>query len=103
MSHIDGAGEVSLAGELDLAVERELAPSFDALIGAHTRAVVINVSNVSFVDLYGLRCLAGLAQAAAERNATFRVRGLSPLSRQVIRLAELSGLEDAYDPRRNNQ
>ncbi len=82
---------LALHGDLDIAT----APLFEErvrdLLDDGAMFVVVDVSDVNFVDSSGLRSLIHVDQLAAEHDAVIRLVGLTAAMR---RLLELSGLID---------
>jgi anti-anti-sigma factor len=77
-------------GELDLAtaplVEREL----EHLLGAGFRHVVLELTQLTFIDSTGLRLLIAARRSARERQALLEI---VPGSHDVQRIFELTGTE----------
>jgi anti-sigma B factor antagonist len=81
---------VTLVGELDLATGPVLADTVTDLVGrGQVDAVVVDVSELRFLDSSGLRTLLQARAAVTERDADFRVRGARDPVAQVIRIAAL--------------
>lgn len=81
-----------LRGELDLSTEERLAAALEPLLAA-AGDVVLDMGEVTFVDSTGLRRLLSIAQAI---GPACRVTLRGP-RRTVVRLLEISGLEDRFD------
>jgi anti-anti-sigma factor len=77
---------VSLSGEIDLAVGRELTAAFAQI--PHGSVVVVDVSGVTFIDSTGMSKL-----AEAARSHRVALLGTPPRMR---RLMELTGLGDVF-------
>jgi anti-sigma B factor antagonist len=92
---LDGRAVVSLQGELDLSAVRRLQDVFAASEAADV--VAVDLAELSFVDLTGIRVLHEAHQAATRRGA--RVVFVSPGQpvMKVLRLIELDGLELSDD------
>jgi anti-anti-sigma factor len=86
VEHLDGTAMVRAAGELDLATAPELERVLEGLVGKK-RAVVIDLSELTFADCAGLRPV----REALRGPDLVRLRntGAHP---QVQRVLELTGL-----------
>lgn len=80
---------VSLAGELDLAAV-ELEPLLLQVAESGPAAtIVLDMSDLDFIDAYGVGIILGAWKAAKARGRVLRVEGLHGLPARVFRLAEL--------------
>jgi anti-sigma B factor antagonist len=81
---------VRLEGELDIAgddhVRRMLGP-----LAAEGRAVVLDLSRLTFCDVPGMHALVEFAEAAAERGLRVEVRGARG---EVARMLDLTSARD---------
>ena len=77
---------VRLRGELDVLNASRLR---DALIEVGHSRVVVDLSDVSFIDSSGMASLLGARQAITDAGNQFVVRGATGIVRRVI---ELTGL-----------
>lgn len=90
------AGEifhVTLRGEIDISCRdglSDLAADFEASSALH---VVVDLSEVRFMDSSGLAGLIRLYRLAGDRGGTLRVLGVQD---EVRRLLRLTGLEHAF-------
>ena len=82
---------LALHGDLDLATAPLFEDRVRDLLDDGAMFVVVDVSDVNFVDSSGLRSLIHVDQLAAEHDAVIRLVGLTSAMR---RLLELSGLID---------
>ena len=89
----DGVGAVTVAGELDQATLPELQRALDEVIEAGSDALVVDLSDCSFIDSSGLAALV----SARERVSAGVGRGFAICcgSPQVLRLLEITGLDKA--------
>lgn len=84
-----GPGEsliVALCGELDIATAPQFATRFDEFISGDLRQIVIDVSELTFVDVAGLRALSRLRTQAEQRLVAVRLSGVSPQVRRLMRI-----------------
>jgi anti-anti-sigma factor len=88
---VDGAVEVSLQGELDLASARQMEERFAAIDEQGPTRVVVDLAELSFMDSSGLRVLL-LADARAREKGYELV--LLPGRESVQRVFEMTGALD---------
>lgn len=88
-----GRTVLSLAGELDIASAPLLEQAAEGLERSGDRPLVIDLSEVTFMDSTGLRALLLVRQQAAEGDRQLFLR---PGPRQVQRVFELSGTLDRF-------
>ncbi|ETK34649.1 STAS domain-containing protein [Microbispora sp. ATCC PTA-5024] len=81
-------GSISLAGQLDLTNGDAVA---SALSGSRAGAVIVDVAELKFVDLYGLRTLAMLADDPL--GLPVRLRNVQPSLRRLLGLLSWSSLQ----------
>jgi anti-sigma B factor antagonist len=85
----DGAVVVSLAGELDLA-EVELEPLLLQMAESGPAAtIVLDMSELAFIDAYGVGVIVNAWKAAKARGRVLRVDGVRGLPARVFRLVGL--------------
>lgn len=81
---------VTLVGELDMATGPILTEAVtDLLARGRVDAMVVDASELRFLDSSGLRTLLQVHAAATERNVAFAVHGARDPVAQVIRIAAL--------------
>lgn len=86
---VDGeAHVVSLRGELDISTSRQLDARLRSLLAQH-KQVVLDLSELSFIDSSGLAVLITTARAADMDGGGFAVRAVSE---SALRVLELSGV-----------
>ena len=93
----DGWLLLALDGELDIATAPDLRRAVGDLIGPGLRAVTLDLTGLTFVDVLGLRAFLDIKQIAARAHADFRLRAVSDLTRRVIRLTGFDELEHAVE------
>jgi anti-sigma B factor antagonist len=94
------SGTITLhpAGELDLAQAGRLCAEWYALVDEREpELVIVDLSDVTFVDLAGLRVIAGLLQRQRERRASVAVSNASAMVLHLLRATSLSDLLDDVD------
>jgi len=84
---------ISLAGELDPATAPELQARLSALADdPAVTSVVIDLSQISFLDSSGLRVLVAGNEALRTRSADLILRGPSDNVRRILQVTGLSDL-----------
>ena len=96
--HIDGGPRVVVSGELDTATSPDLMNALEALERTEAQRVVLDLSEVTFIDSSAISTLVR-AKAALEARGAMLV--IAPASRQVemvLRMCELDRefIRDAY-------
>ena len=85
---------IELYGELDLHTARELAPTLSEAVGDVSRALVVDLRRVTFMDS---TLLGALARAAGQmRNQGRKVTLIRVPGSPIDRLLEVSGLSDSF-------
>jgi len=89
----DREARLDISGELDMAVEREVADAIHKICADATSltAVVVDVTEVTFIDSSGLRALIRARVAAKEVGLPFHL--VCPEAGPVPRLLELARLK----------
>jgi anti-anti-sigma factor len=85
--------KVAARGELDIETASQLSQQLDALISQGARLVVLDASEIEFVDSTGLRAVVAAANSLQETGGRLLIEGMSPA---MARLLELSGLIDRF-------
>ena len=96
--HLDGSVVFRLVGELDIATVPLLRDAVDAVINQHLQAVILDLGELTFVDVVGLRGLLHVGQTAKIINAEFTLRCVTERTLGVIRLVGFAELERATEP-----
>ena len=96
--HEDGSVVLALRGELDFATAPVLRRSVDELLSPHLKAVTLDLGELTFVDVVGLRALVHVKESAAGVGAEFRLCSVSDFTLRVIRLARFDGLGEDRTP-----
>lgn len=88
------AGVFVLSGEVDAHTAPQFADHFEPLPTSIGEPLVLDMSDVSFMDSSGLRVLIELNRRVSEAGASMTVRAPS---RSVARIIEISGLSDLIE------
>ena len=84
--------QVALVGEIDAASALALQSRLSDVIEATTGEVVVNMSDISFIDSIGLRALLAIRRSLSEQGRSLVLR---ELSKPIRRLLDLTGLSPA--------
>ena len=85
----DGRAVLTFVGEIDMASSELMAEAFERLEQGAPTTVVLDLSQVGFIDSSGLRLIVAERAALAERGASMSLGGLSGAAQRVL---ELTGL-----------
>jgi len=80
---------LTLSGEVDLAVAPTVGAELSALIARHPDGVIIDVSDVSFMDSSGLNVFIVAFKALREYNGRLAIVAAND---PIVRLFEIAGL-----------
>jgi anti-anti-sigma factor len=84
---------VALAGELDISSAPQVADELERLAeGDDIRAVVVDVSQLTFVDSTGLRVILAGRERLQAAGATLTLEGASGVVDRVLEMTGLRGL-----------
>jgi anti-anti-sigma factor len=86
-----GTGRLTPVGELDMATVPQLERAARGLLDRHASELLIDLSQVSFMDSSGLRSLIMLHDDACEEGWTLRLLRPAKAPQELFRL---TGLED---------
>jgi anti-sigma B factor antagonist len=84
----DGFRVVSLSGDVDLQNSQTLKKELLDAVGAG-KPVVVEMSQVSYIDSSGVASLVEAYQTARKKNSSFALAGLSASAQRVLQLARL--------------
>jgi anti-sigma B factor antagonist len=82
---------VALVGELDVVTASRVSDELVALAGQDVKSVVVDVSELTFIDSTGLRALLAGREKLHATTASFVLEGATGV---VERVLELTGLRD---------
>jgi len=86
-----GRPALTVRGELDIVTAPRLAEAFESLLSQQPQALVVDLTDTSFMDSSGARQLARIARSAADAGVSLHVvcpRGNRPV-RLVVDLLQL--------------
>ena len=95
---------VEIAGELDLKVADKLRTDLDKLIDENPkRELILNFSNVSFIDSSGLGVLLGRYKKICTTGNKIYIKDVQPQVKRVLELSGIARLIDITDLHRDEE
>ncbi|GIJ47978.1 hypothetical protein Val02_48640 [Virgisporangium aliadipatigenens] len=82
---------VCVSGDIDLRTAAQLEDAFAGQTGGSAATVVVDLTEVEFVDSAGINALLKGQRGAQSHGQAFRISGTRPLVRQVL---EMTGVWD---------
>jgi anti-anti-sigma factor len=92
---------VALAGELDLACAPELSRALADLAGTGCDRVVVELSELSFIDSTGIKALIAAARAMEEEGGALTLSAPTPNVARVFEIVKLSDVIPIEEGRDN--
>ena len=96
VSENPGVPVLAVRGEIDVASAPEFHASLSDLIGQGSEIVMVDLSEVSFIDSSGLGALVGAEKEMRGAGHELRLVVTQP---QIMRLLELTGLDQVFTVR----
>jgi anti-sigma B factor antagonist len=93
VSEQPGIPVLAVRGEIDVASAPEFHASLSDLIGQGHEVVMVDLSEVSFIDSTGLGVLVGAEKEMRQSSRDLRLVVTQP---QITRLLELTGLDEVF-------
>lgn len=87
----DGQTVISLAGELDVSTSGELREALER-IDVRVPSIILDLSELSFVDSTGIGCLFKLERRAADHGCLVVARNPQPQIHRVMEMTQLNRL-----------
>jgi anti-sigma B factor antagonist len=87
-----GAAVVFIRGEIDIHTCNQLEATLGRLVEEGTGPVVLDMTDVSFIDSSGLRTLITAHGALAERDRAFTLENPSPMTKRLLEVTSLQSL-----------
>jgi anti-sigma B factor antagonist len=85
---------VNARGEIDVSTSPELHDVLAGVISRRPELVIVNLSEVTFIDSTGLGVLVGTARDLRAKGGELRLVATQP---HIIKLLELTGLDEMFD------
>ncbi len=86
-------------GQVDMHTSPELRGHLRGALGAEASPLVVDLTQVAFIDSSGLATLIEALQAVGKYGGKLRLFGLTPEVRKLFDLAQLSTIFDLRDSR----
>lgn len=93
----DGITKISLAGRMDSAGVQDIDLQFTALTATKKAAVVVDLSEVSFLASIGIRTLITNARALRQRGGKMVLLNPKPLVGEVLETSGITSLIETLD------
>jgi anti-sigma B factor antagonist len=90
------AAVVHLHGRLDLLSAGEVRQRLTDTVAQGWRRLVVDLSEVSFIDSTGLGCLIGGLKVARQAGGDLRIAGANEQARMILRLTALERILHPY-------
>ncbi len=87
------ASVVFLSGEVDMDAEQKLGELGRLAAVSSSNAVVVDLSELAFIDSTGLNAVVRIRDAAADAGKSFALRNIPPRTEQLLKLCGLEFLE----------
>jgi anti-sigma B factor antagonist len=85
---------IELQGELDNDVADGLKATITESIGAQRRRIILDMSNINFIDGQGLELLLWIHQYCRQNRVQLKLAGLDENCRKIL---EITRLKDEFD------
>ncbi|MDH5488646.1 MAG: STAS domain-containing protein [Rhodospirillaceae bacterium] len=100
VSETAGVNVVALSGEIDLQTSPKLRGELLGLI-ANKKPLVVEMSDVSYIDSSGVASLVEAFQTARSKNLGFSLAAIGDAPLRVLKLARLDGVFVIHDTLEN--
>jgi len=87
----------TLNGEIDMYTSPKVWKRLTELFKSNPRAIIVDLSKVSYIDSFGLASLVAGLQWSHNDNTKFRLTSLTPMVKDVFKIAELLNVFEIYD------
>ncbi len=84
-------------GDIDINSSPEMREAFEDIAIAKTMKVVVNLSNVSYVDSSGLATLVEMLKKTRSYGGKLRLASLAPKVKSLFEITKLEKLFDIFD------
>lgn len=89
--------QIHLHGDLDVATAPVVLEHVEALFETGITVLILDASELTFVDSKGLSLILNLHKQSAAGNSTLLLRGVGPQLAQLLRVAGLTDFLDRAD------
>ena len=96
MPPLDPQNVLPLHGEIDLNVSPEIATTFTEMVRTRPRRILVDMTDVTYIDSSGLAVLINGMQQVKEYGGKFALIGLQDDVRSILQTARLDQLFATY-------
>jgi len=93
----DGAVILSLAGEIDMKCSSELRTKFMELFKSNPAVLIVDMTEVEFMDSSGLAILVETLKWSRQNNSQLKLVGMVQAVRSVFEISRLDSIFQIYD------
>ena len=93
-SHDGSAAQLALRGELDMLSAPLLARDLDEAIRRHPVRIVLDLQDLTFMDVSGLRAILDAARSARRDGGSLVIANPMP---HIVRLLELTAIDQSLE------
>ncbi len=93
----NGAVTLTIKGEIDMSSSSKVRAHLTDLFKGNQSAIVVDLSDVSYIDSSGIATLVEGLQWSHTSNKKFRLTGLAPMVKDVFEIARLLTVFEVYD------
>ena len=88
---------LELAGEIDMKCSADLKSKIKELFSNKPPVLIVNMTNVSFMDSSGLATLVGALKWCRENNSELKLVGLVERVKSIFEICRLDSVFEIYD------
>ena len=100
-SHDNGVVTLTIPGEMDMNTSTQVREHFTDLFKNNPKAIIVDLSKVSFMDSFGLANMVVGLQWSHKNNTKFRLASLTPMVKDVFAIANLLTVFEIYDSKKD--
>jgi len=93
----NGTATLIIQGEIDMSSSTLVRTHLTDLFKKNQKMIVVDLSNVSYIDSSGIATLVEGLQWSHSNNTKFRLTNLSPMVKDVFEIARLLTVFEVYD------
>ena len=96
LRHHDGTTIIDLYGDINASAEYDLDALYQQAEGQNTSVIVLNFTEVEYINSTGLALIVGLLAKARKTKRDLKVYGLSPHYAELFQITRLSDFMSVY-------
>lgn len=93
----NGAATLVIQGDIDMSTSPQVRTHLTDLFKKNQKAIVVDLSKVSYIDSSGIATLVEGLQWSHSNNTKFRLTNLAPMVKDVFEIARLLTVFEVYD------